>query len=408
MATKLERTNTPGIFRRHVKGCPGGRCECAYVTTWRAHGRQHTETHRTLAEAREAKRAHEADVARGEFSPRTRDTLDEYARAWVDRYQGNGRRGFREETRREYRALLDKYALAYFPPRLPLSEVTPREIAEFIGWLVRRPNGRGGTLSDKTVRNALGPLAACLATAKREGLIRANPVDGAALPYRPKIAEDDERPRPFPGTTMELVVSLVHPEHRLMFELLAATGVRRSELLAFEGRHLVLAGDRPQEKVRQRARAQKGRGMVIGPLKSRHARRELPIPLELADRLAALRTPDDALVFPSPLTGRPYDPRHLELRVLSPACSEAGVEWAGFHTFRHTVASRLFASGRNAVEVQQWLGHHSPSFTLDTYVHLLDGDVGEPLAPLRVNTGSTAGPQMAANGVVPELAEIAS
>ena len=99
---------------------------------------------------------------------------------------GNGRRGFREETRREYRALLDKYALAYFPPRLPLSEVTPREIAEFIGWLVKRPNGRGGTLSDKTVRNALGPLAACLATAKREGLIRANPVDGAALPYRPK------------------------------------------------------------------------------------------------------------------------------------------------------------------------------------------------------------------------------
>ena len=94
--------------------------------------------------------------------------------------------------------------------------------------------------------------------------------------------------------------------------------------------------------------------------------------------------------------------------MLSPACSEAGVEWAGFHTFRHTVASRLFASGRNAVEVQQWLGHHSPSFTFDTYVHLLDGDVGEPLAPLRVNTGSTAGPQMAANGVVPELAEIAS
>ena len=56
---------------------------------------------------------------------------------------------------------------------------------------------------------------------------------------------------------MELVVWLVHPEHRLMFELLAATGVRRSELLAFEGRHLVLAGDRPQEKVRQRARLRK-------------------------------------------------------------------------------------------------------------------------------------------------------
>jgi integrase len=37
-----------------------------------------------------------------------------------------------------------------------------------------------------------------------------------------------------------------------------------------------------------------------------------------------------------------------------------------FHTFRHTVASRLFAENRNVVQVQRWLGHHAPSFTLDT------------------------------------------
>jgi integrase len=38
------------------------------------------------------------------------------------------------------------------------------------------------------------------------------------------------------------------------------------------------------------------------------------------------------------------------------------------------------SEGRNAVQVQRWLGHHSPAFTLATYVHLLDGDLGEPLA----------------------------
>ena len=67
----------------------------------------------------------------------------------------------------------------------------------------------------------------------------------------------------------------------------------------------------------------------------------------------------------------------------------------------------MFAAGHNAVKVQRWLGHHSPSFTLDTYVHLLDGDIGEPLEPLRVNTGSTACPQTAENGSgvpVPALA----
>ncbi len=39
----------------------------------------------------------------------------------------------------------------------------------------------------------------------------------------------------------------------------------------------------------------------------------------------------------------------------------------------------LFAQGRNAKQVQRWLGHHSAAFTLDTYIHLLSDDLDEPL-----------------------------
>jgi integrase len=103
-----------------------------------------------------------------------------------------------------------------------------------------------------------------MATAKREGLIRDNPAVGAAWPHRPRIAEDEELPRPFPCIdgveTMEMVVALVHTDHRPMFKLLAATGLRRSELLALEVRHLHLTGDQPHVKVRQRTRLQKGQG----------------------------------------------------------------------------------------------------------------------------------------------------
>jgi integrase len=67
-------------------------------------------------------------------------------------------------------------------------------------------------------------------------------------------------------------------------------------------------------------------------------------------------------------------------RVLNPARKRAGLPWVGFHAFRHTCASMLFAEGRNVVQVQRWLGHHSAAFTLATYVHLLDGDVGAPLS----------------------------
>ena len=43
--------------------------------------------------------------------------------------------------------------------------------------------------------------------------------------------------------------------------------------------------------------------------------------------------------------------------------------------FRHSCATMLFRSGANAVAVQKHMGHHSPAFTLSTYVHFLDDDL---------------------------------
>ncbi len=65
------------------------------------------ESCRTLEEARRAKAARTTDVERGEHEERSRVTLHKYARAWVKRYQGRGRHGFREATRDEYERLLE-------------------------------------------------------------------------------------------------------------------------------------------------------------------------------------------------------------------------------------------------------------------------------------------------------------
>jgi hypothetical protein len=48
-----------------------------------------------------------------------------------------------------------------------------------------------------------------------------------------------------------------------------------------------------------------------------------------------------------------------------------------FHTFRHTCASMLFDAGKNVRQVADWLGHSDPAFTLRTYVHLMDGGLGD-------------------------------
>ncbi len=85
------------------------------------------------------------------------------------------------------------------------------------------------------------------------------------------------------------------------------------------------------------------------------------------------------------------------------------------HTFRHTCASLLFAAGRDVKQVSAWLGHADAAFTLRTYVHLMDGGIGDAgfldvavttdpeqaredaEKAARVNTGSTPCTQTAAN-----------
>lgn len=371
MAAKLEKTRHPGIYKR------GGR----YVVVYRdGGGAQRKQATRTLDEARKVKAARTADVARGEFHPASRERFREYAEAWVERYQGTGRRGFRESTRDDYRRHLLEFAYPFFDDRRRrrLTDVTPSDVAEFVGWLCDESE-QGRAFSDSTVRNILSPVRSCMASAVREGKVRHNPTIGASLPHRTKVADDDgEEVRALTREQLAALLAVVHPRHQVMFRLLASTGLRVSELFALQWQHLRLDGSEPCVRVR--------RALVRGrvqPPKSRHGRRDVPLGPSLIDALRAHRSAsewhrDGDLVFPS-LSGTPLLVENVRRRVLRPAAEEASAPWAGFHTFRHTCASLLFARGMNVKQVQRWLGHHSPSFTLETYVHLLDEELPEPV-----------------------------
>lgn len=401
----LEKTKTPGVYRRQNRtGKP------TYVVTYRdSRGRSQQATARTYDEARQKRHDLAAAAKRGELDQDAQDrnvAFEAYAKEWVERYHGRGRRGFREGTRDEYRRLLDAYAFRFFSPRLKLVALTPRRVAEFVAWLAQQttptrttPAGKvlsgGEPLSDNTIRNALNPVRALCASALQEGLIRSNPTHGVALPHRPRAEDDDaEEVRALSREQLAAFLAIVSERHRLMFRLLAVTGLRVSELLGLRWRDLRLDGGEPCVRVR--------RALVRGrvePPKTRYGKRDVPLPHELVVALRQQRKDTewheaDDLVFPNQV-GRAHNVENLRRRVLSPAAEEAGVPWAGFHTFRHTCASMLFERGRSAVQVQRWLGHHSAAFTLSTYVHLLPGDVTAPLdldAELPQHNGSTTDP----------------
>ena len=163
---------------------------------------------------------------------------------------------------------------------------------------------------------------------------------------------------------------------RLLFELLAATGLRISEAIGLRWSDLVLDGPEPHLRVRRAV----VKGATVAP-KSRHGARLIPLAPELAATLRAHRScdaVDDAFVFPG-RDGGACDQGNLRRRVLVPAAARAALSGVGFHTLRHTCASMLIESGLSPLRLQRWMGHHSSAFTLETYGHLIDGDLGPAL-----------------------------
>ena len=365
---RLVKTKTPGVFKR----IDGHGQIVGYVTVIRVAGKQRKRNARTYEAARRIKRESETDRDRGELQEPTTTAFLRFLDEWVERYRGQGRRGFRENTRDEYRRLIEKYAHPYFSSKLRLVDVTTFQLARFVDWLADEGE-QGKRLSDATVANIVIPLRAALTTAKREGLIRHNPGHGLALPHREEIAEEEEEIKVFSREQLAAVLAMAPERHEVLFEVLATCGLRISEAIALQRLHLQIDGSEPEVCVR--------RAMVKGriePPKTKYGRREVRLPASLVYRLrahlAALEDQDStALVFTN-REGNPIEPNNLRRRALKPLVEEVDAPWAGFHTFRHTFASLHLSRGTNLLQLSRALGHHSAAFTLSRYTHLLPGD----------------------------------
>ena len=215
------------------------------MIVFRDRGRQRTETFWTFAEAREGKRTRGSPVARGEFR---RCLASRCAPS-----RSNGSTGIRapagaaSATRRARNT--GRCCTSTRCASLPAADAARRD----------RPAPGGGL--HRLARAAAQPLrghAGRLVRAQRVQAAVSVPGDGQAR--GPDQAQPGGRgdaaappagragrrgpPAAVPGRHDGARRRLVHSDHRLMFALLAATGVRRSELLALEG-HATWTGGAP-------------------------------------------------------------------------------------------------------------------------------------------------------------------
>lgn len=369
-ATRLIRTDVPGVYRRGEK----------YVFTYRdALGKQRWGTASTKRGARDRKRRREGgasiDLAQAKVA------FGGYVDEFLTTYSGRTARGFSDSTRDRYRALLARPRIYFDVVRgLPLAAIRPRDVKACLQWLAQQPNERkpDQLLSAATLRDSRMVLRVLFAEAVQDELVASNPVADVRVNVDTGPGSGRPEPREVRAMTraeLSRLLGFVRTDWLLFHEFLAHTGLRWGEAIELRWDRDVHFGARPHIKVNyQRTKT----GKIRRP-KGGHVR-EIPLSPSMARRLWQLRqhsgAPEHALVFPSK-AGTHLGRNNYCRDVLDPACDQAGLQWVTPHVFRHTCASFLFAAGRNVKQVQVWLGHADPGFTLKTYIHLIDDGVGD-------------------------------
>jgi integrase len=320
-------------------------------------GKQRWETIDGTLEDAEAKRAElRIRRRRGERIAPTRQTFEEYARAWL------ARQDVRPRTHELYVWALECHLLPRFGQR-PLAQITSEEVAGLIADMRKRG------LKGWTITSALRPLSIMCGEAARKGGIATNPVSQLDRRERPK--HDDQRDKRI-LTLAEMRALVDHAdsdEYRALLELLIVSGVRIGEALGLS------VADLDSRHSLVRVEYQLGRDGSRQPLKTDESRRAVDIPPQLMRRLLKLVDNRGARFTPNGLVFASRNGTGLERKVAREALKRAAKAaklsdpQPTLHDLRHSHASMLIAMDFSVVEVQRRLGHRKPDITLRIYAH---------------------------------------
>jgi integrase len=333
----VQRTTSKGQARYHVRVAVGGRRENG--------GRLiHLGSFGTRREAEACRQWASMELAAGRIPDRRRALIDELAArqtlrdaadAWIA-----SRLDLAASTVHTYASHVHESVGARLPLwGLHVRAITMADVQAFVQGLV------DAGVAPATTRRYVSVVKQTLDHVD----VSPNPARDPRLRL-PSLA----REQPDPPSTREVVLILenVSKRHRLVVALLEATGLRVSELLGLAW------GDVDLDASRFRV----ARG------KTAKARRFVPVPVELCERVAALCPLEDRRAERRVFGGLS---RETVCNAMSRACRNAGIPLYSPHDLRHRCLSRRVQLGEPVAEVQRDAGHSRASMLLDTYTHVL-------------------------------------
>lgn len=288
--------------------------------------------------------------------------------AWCDRWLDELLPGtVRETTLRMYRTRLGRWRGPLGETRL--DRLTPAAIQRALSQMLTE-------VSPAYARGCLVALIACLAAARRLGVLHTDPCAGVIPPRAPK-AERAWLRQPEVDHLLA-VAAAAQPDLVLLWTLAVTAGLRRGELAGLRWQDVDLREG--VIAVRQQRVEASGQAR-FSELKAKGSRRSVPlIPRALAALTAQhARTGGGDLVFArADGTGWPVHLLDVRWRTLK---ALAGYPAVRLHDLRHTAASLMLAAGVPLVVVSRVLGHASIAITADLYGHLDVAATRAALAP---------------------------
>jgi integrase len=345
-----------------------------------------------------------ADSLGGVRVSASNQTVGEYLTYWLNEV---ARHRVRPSTFASYRWLANTYLVPYLGGK-KLDKLRPSDVRAFLNRLkgicqcyalgkdrkrverkrvarccARQPRQCcEAFLSDASIRYVHRLLRAALQDAVIEELIASNVARNLRIShrYRPKFT-------PWSADEARRFLKVAREDRwHALYAVALAVGLRRGEALALRWSDIdTVDGVIYVRRTLQRINGQ----LTLGPVKTEDSERSIPVPKELLTVLTAHRAAQRAvkkaagekwqehgMVFTTNL-GTPIEPRNLN-RHLDKLCEKAGVRRIRFHDLRHSCATLLYDQRVSIENIQDVLGHSSPTITKTIYVDATGRSSGTP------------------------------
>jgi integrase len=334
-----------------------------YRVKWHVDGRAVYQSFATKSAAEDFARKVEARTVLDGRAPDIVDPNALTVARWWERWAPG--RPWRPSTRESRTGHYRRYIKPVFG-NVPLDVITTADVNRFHRTLERRG------LAPLTVSSVHRTLSMLLQAAVDDELLARNPARTARLPRPPKTP-----PVALDAPTTAVFLDALDPQLRIFAEFVHVTGTRRGEAAGLTWErvdldNLMVTIDR---QINYTATG-------FAPTKTSETRR-IPITETFAAKLRVHRMNQPVAVLDgtgfvfTQTDGRPWSRWRLTKAWVTTAekLEKAGtplpVGARGWHTLRHTTASKLLEAGVPVAEAAAMLGH-SPEMLLRTYSHITD------------------------------------